>query len=631
MRTLLAAASIALAACDGGGAPADGGADGAAEDGGEPTVPWLADGVPPIAPPVLTPCPDGWREVADGDLVTCDPYPEGGPMTCGVGDAHFPGEPGCAPVGDPCPVGDFAEGLPTDGTVVYVKSGEVGGDGSLATPFGSLGEVRWGSLASGTTVALAKGAYDGTVSLRAGVTIAGACAAETILTGIDAPVSAVIQVTSAGDPATVRNLTVSGAPQPAIHLEERALRVDGVVIDGCTGWNAIGVGGGAELVARSLVVRGQLARAPTEGSIALSAEASATIEVSRAVLESNAGVSVASRLGAHVSLADVAILSTAPIPDGSFGWGATVQEGGILDASRVLVAGSHQAAILAGDAGSTITLTDSIVRDTEGTADGTMGRGINVQLGASFTGRRLLLERNREVAIFVGGPDVAFTLEDAVIRDTMFESATGAYGRGLSIQEAAASASRIVLTRNHDVGLFANGNTSVTLADVVISDVVPNPATLGEDSGGLVMQHGGRMDAERLHIARIPYVGIVSFDQSVLSLSDVAVTGTGRADCSEDTCADNPGGYSIGAVGASVQMERFASVGSAVCGAFVAEDGGLDLATGVVREAAIGACVQVDGYDLGRLTRNVRFADNETNLATTTLPVPRPFDPPAGP
>jgi len=33
-------------------------------------------------------------------------------------------------------------------------------------------------------------------------------------------------------------------------------------------------------------------------------------------------------------------------------------------------------------------------------------------------------------------------------------------------------------------------------------------------------------------------------------------------------------------------------------------------------------CVQIEGYDLDRLTRGVRFLDNGTNLQTTTLPVP---------
>ena len=80
----------------------DASADGAASaDGGFPTppaIPWLDVGAPPIAPPAIAPCPDGWREiVSPDDGTTCEPYPETGRADCPAGEAHFPGEPGCAP------------------------------------------------------------------------------------------------------------------------------------------------------------------------------------------------------------------------------------------------------------------------------------------------------------------------------------------------------------------------------------------------------------------------------------------------------------------------------------------------------------------------------------------------------
>jgi hypothetical protein len=41
-----------------------------------------------------------------------------------------------------------------------------------------------------------------------------------------------------------------------------------------------------------------------------------------------------------------------------------------------------------------------------------------------------------------------------------------------------------------------------------------------------------------------------------------------------------------------------------------------------VERAAIGACVQVDDYDLSRLMHDVQYRDNGLNLDTTTLTVP---------
>ena len=54
----------------------------------------------------------------------------------------------------------------------------------------------------------------------------------------------------------------------------------------------------------------------------------------------------------------------------------------------------------------------------------------------------------------------------------------------------------------------------------------------------------------------------------------------------------------------------------------VAYDGGLDLMSGEIRESTIGACVQVDDYDFSRLTTDVLYVDNGTNLETTSLPIP---------
>ena len=44
-----------------------------------------------------------------------------------------------------------------------------------------------------------------------------------------------------------------------------------------------------------------------------------------------------------------------------------------------------------------------------------------------------------------------------------------------------------------------------------------------------------------------------------------------------------------------------------------------------MRENLIGACIQIDGFDLSRIMRNVAYTDNESNLEATTLPVPEPI------
>src|SRR5262245_17734248 len=117
----------------------------------------------PPAAPGFVPCPDGWREVADPGspgLVTCDPWPESGPEDCTAPDeAHFPGEPGCRRVGTACPAGDWAEDIPGGSTVLYVRAGAAGGDGSLALPFGSVGAAV-AAAPDDAVIAISKGTFN---------------------------------------------------------------------------------------------------------------------------------------------------------------------------------------------------------------------------------------------------------------------------------------------------------------------------------------------------------------------------------------------------------------------------------------------------------------------------------------
>jgi len=132
-------------------------------------IPWLEVRAPPIAPPVLVPCPMGWREVSVDDVSQCEPYPEGGPSTCATGQAHFPGEAECRTVGEACPAGEFADSLPPGADVVYVSaSAPSGGDGSLASPFTTLSEVSWPTITAGTILAIGKGRYEGAMPIGAG-------------------------------------------------------------------------------------------------------------------------------------------------------------------------------------------------------------------------------------------------------------------------------------------------------------------------------------------------------------------------------------------------------------------------------------------------------------------------------
>ncbi|MBW2460951.1 MAG: right-handed parallel beta-helix repeat-containing protein [Deltaproteobacteria bacterium] len=661
--------------------PVDSGAD-ANADAAVPLVdiPWLEDGQPPVARPVFTPCPDGWREVVDGDLTTCDAFPEGGhETTCGPGEAHFPGEPGCVPVGNPCPAGDFAEGLPV-ADVVYVRAGATAGDGSLSAPFGLLSEVPWVSLAAGTTVALGKGTYEGSLPLKAGVRVAGACAAETILTGIDAPVRSVVMVTTGGEPARIENLTIRDAPQAAVGLDTagRDLAVSGIVVDGCSGpgvWSA----NGASLTGDHVVIRNS--RPSTDGRAAgLYIYAAGQAALRNVSIEHNGGMGVAALgEGTVVSLEDAVITGTTSMSDDSGGWGVIAQSGPSLTLRRAVVYDNRSAGIMAA-AGPTVTLDHVIVRANTGTPrTGFGGRGIELHPGGTLVATRVLVEDNLDTGIALGGDA---TLSDVVVRGTRSSPLDADYGTGMNIEAGAqVQMDRAVVADNQVIGIYiSDGGTEAFLRDVIVRDMLPttddssmgrgfniqqgahfdgeriliertrdsaffvsSPGTIarvsdiavlstasrqndGTGGSGLHVQRMGQMSVSRALVRSSHWAGAIAMDFAVSTLEDVWIDGVEAQECSTTTCADRPFGYGIASVGTTT-VRGFHVEGASLCGVFVArvDEGNLDLERGEVTGAAIGACVQIDGYDLGRLMNDVEYRENGVNLDTTALPVPDPI------
>ncbi len=693
------AALVTLLGCGDDGGPGDGGvADAAtdsAADGGSrvtpPDIPWLAEGVPPI---MIAPCPEGWREVTGGDVTECAPYPELGPEACDAGEAHFLGESTCRPIGDPCPEGDYATTLPADGTTIYVKAdAATGGDGSLGSPFGGLSDVNWLSLAAGTTVALAKGSYAGTVPLRAGVRVIGACARDTVLTGIDAPVPAVVTVTSAGEPATVRNLSIVGPPQMGVQVNDgRALVLEGVLLDRTIAAGLLVLGTGTVVTLSDTVIRSTLRRGDLQTfGRGIDVEQGAHLEASRLIVSDNSefGIFVGGD-DTSATLADAVVRDTQPRSrDGNSGRGIVVDGGAHVDGSRMLIAGNHDVGVMVRLSGSTVTLSDSIIRNTQlRPTGGVGGRGVNIEDGASFEGTRVVIADNHSVGVFAGraGATVTLTdvvvrgtmpegnglgpgrgiavrdaarleatrllvtqnhqvgvvvieegttaiLSDTVVRETQPEASLGAAGRGISVQWGAhLDGSRLVIVRNHEVGIFVGSTgTTADLADVVVRDTQPQRS---DDQHGTAvqLQEGGRLDGARLHIDGAASIGLNLVAGAEAVLEDIAITHVVKAACEATTCPMRANGFATAAVGSTLRMTRFEFRDAATCGVFLApyapsgEAPSLDLRSGVIAESAIGACIQVDGYDLDRLTDDVEYRDNGTNLDSTTLPVPDTLD-----
>jgi hypothetical protein len=638
-------------------------------------IPWLAEGAPAVAAPVMTPCPSGWREVVEEDLTHCEPFPESGIADCGAGQAHFPGDPGCTVVGDACPGGDFPEGL--TGTVIYVKSGATGGDGSRASPFGALSDVPFASLASGTTVALGKGSYEGALPLRGGVRVVGACASETTLNGIDGPIQAVVTVASSGEAAELRNVSIEDSPQSAVRIERTGgiLRLSGVIIDGSTLFG-LGILEGT-LEGEELVVRNTRDTPAGTSGLGLWALGGHTRLV-RTVFEDNryAGV-FAQGTSTEVSIRESLVHDTGPDESsGPFAYGLFALDGAHVEAQSVFFS-DQTYGVAAGDLGTEIIVQDVIIHESV-RAEGTAAGAIFVREGAQISGSRVLVADNDDAGI---GADAngSVRLEDVIIRDVRsFETASfegvgvqvfgestieltravveravahgvlisdsahaelvdlvvrdirprasdGLLGRGVVAQFGSiVTLDRGRVERVSEVGLLAlDPSTEMMLSDVLVRDTQPR-LPVGDYGRGIVAQGEGRISGRRVAVDGTRELGVAAMVSGSVDLAQVVVSNTSSNSCESGSCAAAPHGHGVAGIGGNLELSRFVIRDSELCGAFVTSGGDLSLADGEIREAAIGACVQVEGFDLDYLMEGVTYRDNGTNLEATTLPVPGP-------
>jgi hypothetical protein len=520
------------------------------------------------ASPAFTPCPDGWPLVDDDDIALCEPWTAPPPESCEADEGIFPGEEGCVRVGTECPAGDFPEGLPTDARVYYVSAtAAAGGDGSEAAPFARIGDALARAFA-GSVVAVGKGSYDGTLRPKDGVTLWGACVAETILTNTDSPDPRGGVVESDDEDITVRNLQITASGQPGIACTEGcAADVQDVVVNGGAGAGIV-TGFGATLTGRSIVVRDIASDDLGYYGRGLAVDSSSTAEVSRAFFEGNHEIGVAVFIDASLVLSDAFIRGTLPqARDDLFGRGLSVELGAMAEARRLVLADNHDTGIFVNE-GARLVAEDVVVRDTLPAADSmAYGRGVSVQTESTFELRRARIERNREISVYCGGDGAVLQAEDILVRDTQMRQSDGVGGRGMAAElGCSATVARGLFVRNQMAGV-SSFQSSVDLMDVTIDTVTSS--------------------------------------------------------CIVDPCLSTELGLGIGAYSSGgLTATRFRITASGLCGVQVEGEAALDISAGLVERAEIGACVQVPDYDFDRLTDDVVYRDNGTNLETTELPVP---------
>ncbi|MBW2463886.1 MAG: right-handed parallel beta-helix repeat-containing protein, partial [Deltaproteobacteria bacterium] len=382
---LASACLVSGAACGDDSTRVDGGLDGARDayfpDGGSTSVQPPTPPAPPApAASPSWPCPDGWRAVELDDGGTeCSPWTGDGPEDCPLGEAHFPGTPGCALLGAPCPADGWPAGLPAASRVLYVRQGASGGDGTRGSPFAAINQAL-AEASSGDAIAVARGTYDEAVDIGAGIALYGACPTETILTNSRRANGTVILVTGRG--AEIHDISIRDAP------------VAGIFVDTDT----------------SALIEGvEIASVEDTGVV---------------ILQSDATLS-------RVSIRDVARRTS----DGAFGVGVTIESGATASISELSALRCHLVGVT--NSGGRASVSDSVIRDVlPDPATGVSGYSFWTLNGAetSFT---------RIASIGQGGGAIITAASTAVVEDAWIDGTNGSFGVGVaSLNRAEVTVSR---------------------------------------------------------------------------------------------------------------------------------------------------------------------------------------------
>jgi hypothetical protein len=528
------------------------------------------------AVPVLTPCPSGWAQIeaAPSGQTACEPSVGTANSTCSQGQAQFHGEAACAEIGDPCGGDEWSTVISAPATAIYVSASAPisGADGSRARPFGTIARGLQ-AAAPGAIVAVGKGRFAEAIEIGPGVTVLGACAAET---SIDGP-PAMIAATAHGAGARLMNISIHAAGSP-ISLREAgaSLALEGVLVEGGSdaGWSVVGgasstgtevvirgtsnaglsAGAGARITAERLVIE------HVRGAAVYAESSSTTVTIRAAAIreptsDRRQGVGVAVASGAHVEIdgllvagamgrglevadgatariANARIEATRPDLGSPVAYGAIVSRGAKLDLSSSVLERNTARGVLVDRPGASATLTNVIVRDTPAISTSTIAPediGVTVANGAFLSMHRALLSGNHGAAFMIGGAGAKAILEDVAILDTE-PSAMDRFGAAIVAAESSdLTVSRLLIDGASSYGLRGVGTAGAPAAihasDLVVRNVGREPATqlLGF---GVNMDHG-TLVASRVHV-ELTAASALYLTASTASVTDLRAKGPSR-------------------------------------------------------------------------------------------------------
>jgi len=243
----------------------------------------------------------------------------------------------------------------------------------------------------------------------------------------------------------------------------------------------------------------------------------------------------ASGAATRVTLESVLIRDTkSSATTNTLGDGVWLRKGASAELQNSVLSGNHEAGIVAYDDGTTVSVRDTVVRDTQGQAsNAAYGEGVWLASGASAELERCWLEGNHETGVRLTGSGTTANLVDVTVASTLPDDLNDWLGVGVIADGGSrAHLDRVTLSGNHTAGLIAFGNgTSVEVLDTLVQDTLEQPS--GELHGvGLDAYDHASLSVERTALVNNGTAGVMVRDGAQLQSMDLVVSGT-HADTTE--------------------------------------------------------------------------------------------------
>jgi hypothetical protein len=387
------------------------------------------------------------------------------------------GQTTCLPLGD-C-------SAPVAGATHFVDPAFTAGQLD-ATHFTTLAAAL-AAAPSGAVVELATGTYKESVSVTKSVTIAGRCAANVVLDGEDQPARTALTVGAAID-VELRGITLTRYEAPLRTGSGSHTHVVDTLFSANHGAAATANDAGTTLTIERTAVRGTVA-VGSQSTNALGAGGGAELVVRDSSLVGNADKTIMVK-GAKLTVDTTLVADTALDPSGNFGSGIVVLAGADATVTGTAIIGAKSEGLYSEG---TLALSGSVVRDTGPDGTGTLGRGVNLWRGTS-TIAEITVDGSSDAGISLDRK-ATLAADHVVVRDTG-SSDPSLVGAGiLVVNGSSATVKRAIVLRSKESGAQATtAGSTLALTDSFVASGRGQPD--GTTGDALVATEGGVVTAD---------------------------------------------------------------------------------------------------------------------------------------